>query len=418
MTPHTAVSLLPPAQPLKLDVCFVAPLAYGALADTADGHIGGVERQTRLMARWLASRGHRVTAVTWDEGQPDGATVAGVRLLKLCRRDAGVHGVRFLHPRWTSLVQALRRADATIYYQNSGECVTGQVALWCNRHGRRFIFSAASDHDCIPSLPYLKTFRERALYRYGLTHATRLIVQTRAQQRMFRQHFGLESSVVPMPCPGPAEDQFVLPQPMTPSTSRILWVGRLTPEKRPDRLLDLAEACSDLHFDLVGPAYDASYSRRILERAHRRHNITVHGAMTPGRLTTFYRRAACLCCTSDSEGFPNTFLEAWSYGLPVVSMFDPDHLLTEQGLGIAATDVPRLARAIQDLLTAPGRWRTASTTARSYYLRHHSVDRVMPLFEQMFAAAAYTGTTHDPGRRLRTLWNAPDNECGPLESPE
>ena len=42
----------------KVNLCLVAHLAYGALTGGSAGHIGGVERQTTLMARWLAARGH------------------------------------------------------------------------------------------------------------------------------------------------------------------------------------------------------------------------------------------------------------------------------------------------------------------------------------------------------------------------
>lgn len=35
-------------------ICLVAHFAYGALAGGEHGHIGGVERQTSLMAKWLA----------------------------------------------------------------------------------------------------------------------------------------------------------------------------------------------------------------------------------------------------------------------------------------------------------------------------------------------------------------------------
>ena len=44
--------------------------------------------------------------------------------------------------------------------------------------------------------------------------------------------------------------------------------------------------------------------------------------------------------TSSFEGMPNTFLEAWGQGVPVLSFsFDPDNLIQEKGLGIAADGV-------------------------------------------------------------------------------
>src|SRR5262249_50322499 len=49
---------------LKPSICIVAHFAYGALLGGRTGHVGGVERQTTLLARRLAERGHPTTLVT------------------------------------------------------------------------------------------------------------------------------------------------------------------------------------------------------------------------------------------------------------------------------------------------------------------------------------------------------------------
>ncbi len=113
----------------KPSICFVSHFAYGALTGGKAGHIGGVEWQTSLMAKWLAKRGYQVSMLTWDEGQQDGVEIDGVKVFKLCRKETGVKGLRFFWPRWTSLNAAMRRADAEIYYQNCGEYVTGHPAV-------------------------------------------------------------------------------------------------------------------------------------------------------------------------------------------------------------------------------------------------------------------------------------------------
>ena len=124
-------------------ICIVSHAAYGAMTGGRDGHAGGVERQTSMTARWLAARGHDVSLVVWNEGPPGDEQIDGVRVIKLCRQIGGLPGLRFLHPRWTSLWRALGRADADVYYHNCAEAITGQVAIWCRRHARPFVYSVA-----------------------------------------------------------------------------------------------------------------------------------------------------------------------------------------------------------------------------------------------------------------------------------
>lgn len=363
-------------------ICFVAHNAYGALAAKDTGHIGGIERQQAFMARWLAERGYPVCMLTWDEGHPDGAPIDGVRVFNVCPRNAGPRGVRFFHPHWSGLIRALARADAQVYYQNCGECVTGQVALWCRRHGRKFIYSVASDPDVDPALPEMKTLRERILYRYGLTRAHHVIAQTRSQHRALWDCWGIQATLIPMPCVSPAPAEAVPDPSDRLRAPRVLWIGRMDANKRLDWFLEIARSCPDLRFDVVGRAAvgDRSFGPEVAPAP----NAVLHGYQPPEELGRFYRAAAVLCCTSRFEGFPNTFLEAWSHGVPVVSTVDPDGLIATQGLGAVAGDVTGLIGRIRGLLASPAAWMGASANAQAYYRNNHRPEVVMPRFENIF----------------------------------
>jgi glycosyltransferase involved in cell wall biosynthesis len=383
----------------SIHICFIAHLAYGAMNGGSSGHIGGIERQMSLMARWCVRQGNQVSMLTWDEGQEDGTEIGGVKVFKMCRSKAGVPGLRFFWPRWSSLNAAMKRADADVYYQNCGEYVTGQAALWCRWHNREFVYSVASDPDCDGRLPEMHKFRERVLFRYGLKHADRVIVQTRRQQEMLLEGFGRDSVVVPMPCPGPSKAEYGESARKHNGSQRVLWIGRICEVKRPDRFLDLAQACPGVQFDFVGPVGDSQYARSVYERARTLANVNVRGPALHDRVSDFYRQAKVMCCTSDFEGFPNTFLEAWSWGVPIVSTFDPDHLIEEKGLGRVGKDVSQLAVGIREMLNAPDQWQAASRAARDYYLANHSIDQAMERFERVFVELARL-REHRPTRRF------------------
>lgn len=380
------------AEDRRPSICLVAHNAAGAMFGGDQGHVGGVERQTSLMARWLAAHGYMASLLTWDEGQADEEIIDGVRVIRMCSRDSGLPGLRFFHPRWTSLIRALNRASADVYYHNCAEYVTGQIALWCRWKGRKFVYSSASDLDCTPGLPWMKKWRVRVLYRYGLLHADRIVVQSYRQRSMLSIGFGLNSTVLPMPCPGPASNEFQAPTPPRDDSIRILWVGRICPEKCPERLLELVRLCPEFNFDVVGPADGSKYATDICDRARALPNLTLHGAIPRARMPEFYRQAACLCCTSVVEGFPNTFLEAWSHGLPIVSTFDPDQLIVERQLGMAAEDTAGLAAGIRRLINSPEEWRQISARARRYYVENHTVDVTMPRFVELFMDTFHAGT--------------------------
>ena len=371
--------------PRRLSICLVAHNAYRALTGLGEGHLGGVERQTAIMARWLAARGHQVSVLIWDPGAGARREVDGIRLIGICPPDAGLPVMRFLHPRTSGLLRALRQADAEVYYHNCAEAFTGIIGLWTRARGRKFVYSVASDPDVEPSLPTLTRFYERWFYRAGLKRADSIIVQSERQQKTLAAGFGRPSLVLPMPCPGPDAESPVAARPSGPM--RVAWIGRMDPVKRLDWLLDVAERLPGIIFDVaVANLHGGDDASVLQKRAQALANIHWHGPVPHERVAELYRAASCLCCTSVIEGFPNTFIESWSHGRPVVTTFDPDGLVARKNLGTVARSVEEMVAALRKLNQSPELWAQQSQAVRSYYLENHQVEIAMPRFEAAFLA--------------------------------
>ena len=375
----------------KPSICFVSLNTYNVLSSRGDiPHTGGAEVQQARIAAWLVRRGYSVRFVTLDHGQSDGVEADGIRIFKAYAKDGGVRGLRFVHPRWSGLWAAMARADADVYYQRGAECETGQVALWCRLHRRRFIFATASDPDCDPSSDALGPWREKILFRIGLRLADAITAQTATQQRLLRQKTGVEAALV-RNCGEDLAEHSPRGQVALGNSGpiRVLWVGRISREKRFEWLLDVAEQCPDALFAVVGaPRGDSTGSSPLTERAVGIPNVEMHGRIPHAEMGRYYQDSHVLCCTSAYEGFPNTFLEAWSLGIPVVSTFDPDGVIAAHGLGWVAQDVEGIVACLRRIAQSPQIWDKASKAAREYYLANHTPQVCLPAFERLLLRVA------------------------------
>ena len=353
-------------------ICFVAPRAYNVLAQRSDlTHVGGAEVQVVSLARALAAIGYQVQFVTLDYGQPDEQDVDGITVYKSYAQSAGLPLIRFAHPRWTGVCRALHRANADMYIQAGADGLTGQVALWCRRHRRRFTFLAMSDEDCVARSSFLPAWRDRKLFDIGVRRADCVVVQSHRQQRLLRQSRGVDSVVI-RPCVlhGDADCRRCR---YVDSGPRALWLGRFSPEKRIEWLLDIAGACPDVEFDIVGGANsDDDYATGFIDRARALPNVHLAGHVAYAQVGGYYAGAQVLLLTSRQEGFPTVFMEAWRYGLPTVSTIDVDDLIADKGLGAVADTVEEMVAALRDILSSRRRWCQCSDQARAHFLAAHT----------------------------------------------
>jgi len=365
-----------------MKICFVGACNLAVLAPQYRQHqIGGESVQQTLLARALAQRGHQVTMVVQDYGQRDGAEWDGIRVYKTYRPSAGLPVLRFFHPRWTGMWSAMARADADLYYVSESGMHVGLAALFCKRHRRRYVFRTASDADCEPRRLMLKYARDRWLYEYGLRRADAILVQSAMQAEALSRHYGLTGRVARMMVekaqPAPARD------------IDLLWVSNIRSLKRPERMLKLADDFPDASVHIAGGPMTGSEAlfRDVMQAATLRRNVTFHGRLSYYDTGDLYGRARLFVNTSDIEGFPNAYLQAWARGVPVVTLIDPDAIIEREGLGIAVASPDGLRDAAHRLLHDPAAWRAASERCRSFVAREYGDDKVLSVYLDAFELA-------------------------------
>ncbi|HEX8755875.1 MAG TPA: glycosyltransferase family 4 protein [Steroidobacteraceae bacterium] len=345
-------------------VCFVGLGNLPVLArEYSDRRAGGAELQQTLLARALVRRGWPVSMIVADHGQPDGAVWDGVKTYKAYRPKAGIPVIRFVHPRWTGLHAAMRRADADIYYTSCAGGHLAQVVLFARGRGRKVAFRVASDSDCDPRALLVDYWRDRKLYAWGLARADLVLAQSSAQQQALARNFGVSSAVI-----DPLFEAAGRRPPLEARDIAALWIGNLRPLKRPELLLEAAAQLPRLSFHLIGgplPGTEAFFEQ-VRRRAAALPNVTFHGFVPQHRIADYIERARMLVSTSEIEGFPNTYLQAWSRGTPVVAFIDPQQLIGSQGLGIVVSDVEGLCAAVAKLAGEAEEWHAASARSHRY----------------------------------------------------
>jgi len=104
-----------------------------------------------------------------------------------------------------------------------------------------------------------------------------------------------------------------------PSRTSLVFVGRLVPHKRVERLLDAVGRTDGVRIDVVGDGPE----RAALEEEAARIGVTdraaFHGDVSHDEVIDRIGRADALVLASDYEGLPHVVLEALAAGTPVVS---------------------------------------------------------------------------------------------------
>lgn len=350
-------------------------------------YFGGESVQQSLLAKAFLSLGMEVSMIVKDHGQAQGECIGGIKVWKTFNEQDGLPGVRFLHPRLTSIWSALKAADADIYYQSCAGMITGVVAHYCARYHRNFVFRLAHDTDCIPGQQLINMWRDRKIYEYGLRRADLIAAQGVNQVELLRRNYRLDSKPINMAVELPDVIKDV------DKDIDILWVNNLRPFKRPGLFVELAEKLSSYQFVMIGgtvSGYEPLY-KEIEDRAARVSNLKFLGAVPYHRVNEYFERAKLFVNTSEREGFPNSFLQAWVRKVPVISFFDPDGLIAGRKMGAIPKDIEGMSRCVLQLMDSPTEREAAAERGRTYVIDNYAPASVARKYLELIASSGQCG---------------------------
>ena len=366
---------------MKPKICFVSMPIYPLLENSESSRFcGGAELHQLLIGSELAARGYPISYVTLDHGQGPECQLGPFRVLGAYRPGAGLPMLKFYYPRWGGIMKALQRANADVYYMRGAGFLLGPIVMYARRNGKRVVFAGASDTDFDPKARHFRFARDRFLYWWGLRRTDAVVTQNQHQAACAKKLLGVKTQVIHNALPTHAKE--------LSKQEDVLWVGNIRPKKMPERFVDLAAAFPEHSFVMVGGIADESRypegpSTTSGLPAHSLPNCKYTGYLAPAEVEDRYARARVLVNTSDVEGFPNTFLHAWSWGVPVITYVDPDSIVEKNRLGWVVSSPDEmstvLARVLDGTLQAsPER---IAAFFRAECMTEHQVDR----YESVFA---------------------------------
>jgi len=253
------------------------------------------------------------------------------------------------------------------------------------------IFHAAFDSDVEPRKALYWRPRWWPLYAWGLSRTDRIFVQHSGQLARLKPRWQSKAYVLPKVCilPGILGDQINI-KPHAEREKYVAWVAMLRQHKRPDVLVEIARKLPAIRFVVCGGPTtfmtSPSYSNRVLDEFRATPNIEYLGQVAPETAQQVTDNAALLLSTSDGEGFPNTFVQAWSSGTPVISLkIDPDGVIKRLGLGAVSGDVNRAIEDITGLMESTDRRDEIAQRARQFIVENYSASAVVRLFQRALA---------------------------------
>nr|WP_254020564.1 glycosyltransferase family 4 protein [Mesorhizobium escarrei] len=252
-----------------------------------------------------------------------------------------------------------------------------------SRRDTRFIYALASDLHCTPWTAYdHKKWFHAPLFSLGMRSTDVIAVQHHQQSATLNPHLRERSAHVPNLVRSVCEH----PRAYDTTTIDAIWIGKIRSIKQLHLFLDLAEAMPSLRFAVVGgfdPTESSMLQEALVQRIRKLKNLTFYGPKPDDEVISLLSKAKALVNTSRAEGFPNTMLEAWSVGVPVVSLsVDPGEVIEQQGIGFVSRTVTQLVQDVDRIVRTKSLNQRCGELALSYVRRQHSLEAVCQALER------------------------------------
>jgi glycosyltransferase involved in cell wall biosynthesis len=359
----------------KARVCFVSLNSSHLLFHESNGSfMGGAELQQHLIGSELSRRGRGVTFITRKPEAAEPCRCKDIDVITTFRQSDGWPVLRFFYPRTYTILKALYSVDTDVYYVRGSSFILALVVLVAKWHKRAVVFCGAYDLDFEPKKIQLPSPRDKWMYLWGLKQVDVVIAQNETQQRLAQDNLGITAEKIHNCYPAVSGHFSLNPE--------ALWVGNFRDTKNPEAYLALAKNIPEFRFNMIGGKPGQRDFQEIVGAAKKIANLNYLGFQPLEETDKYFEKVKLFVNTSEYEGFPNTFLQAWSRGVPVISFVDPDGLITKNDLGIVVKNLNEMTDCARAILN--NELVFSNENIRRYFLENHLVEKIVDKYEVIF----------------------------------
>jgi glycosyltransferase involved in cell wall biosynthesis len=188
------------------------------------------------------------------------------------------------------------------------------------------------------------------------------------------------------------ETNFVQPEKSNKTGIKVLFVGRLDKNKRPEKFIKLAAVLTErfpelpLQFQIVGDGILRNELERLAENLNiSSKKLTFFGVCD--EMETIYQQADLLISTSKREGTSNVLLEAMAHNLPVIATNvggTPNILNENRGILIQPDNEAQLLEAATKLILDEDLRKHLGSEGRNYVEKNHSLGLLEARLPQIY----------------------------------
>ncbi|MDA7558634.1 glycosyltransferase family 4 protein [Flavobacteriaceae bacterium] len=352
---------------------------------------GGAEVQANYLAQELVERGYSVSYIcqTTKNAKANTTTVVnGVQIhwLKPAKKFIWLNNKAYL--------KVLKLVKPEVIIQRNSSPILWASAKYSKKSSAKLIW-VCSD-NLAPFYNFFtkryksrNTIKELGPVKYSVFYLNAIISdklrnsamkcvyvafsQNEFQKLKIKKNFGLDSFKIISGHPLPDKTTVAL---NSKTMKNILWCANWGKHKRPELFVALARnmADSNYNFIMIGGHSDKGYVDQLLKDCPK--NLKVTGQLSFEDALSYFNEASLFVNTStpDGDGFPNTFIQSWLRGVPVLSFgFNPDEVITKNQLGFVVPSVNDAKDTCSQLLENEIAYANLSINVLDYANRNHTV---------------------------------------------
>jgi len=350
--------------------------------------MGGSEYQLKLLLDYLIEKRNKKYDFFYIcRVLPNKFNSLGYKAIRICKSNLGIRKYGYFFDIF-SLYKILIDLDLDIIYQRVGCAYTGVCAYYAKKFEKKMILHICNDKEAEVfkfrfGMKHLFKYIDRKFLQYGIKNASYIICQKKYQSSLLENNFNRQCDTIIANLHPKPENKLEKKRPI-----KVIWIANFKKIKRPELFLKLAEKFKsekNVKFLMIGKKNKKKWQNKIEDKINRLDNLVYLGEQSIEEVNRILSFSHIFVNTSDYEGFPNTYTQAWLRQTPVVALnVDPDDLLERKRIGFYSRSFEQMVRDVKYLVDNEDIRKEMGKRARKYAVENYDIEKIGKRYLETF----------------------------------